>query len=292
MSVVLDIDKLPLDYGHTCMNRFVVIDLRHSARHPEEAQLIGLGVAMCASPFADDLLLLEPSDHADARLRIFGGDGREGDFCANGLIYTAAKLGEELDRETVKIEMPNGVCRAWRQDSRWIAEVGATSELSPGEQITSRRNSNGLPFIRLLRAGEPHLILGKPDELAGFNIDRIAFEDYCRPLRDLTNVPGGVNITIVFQQDRNSLLIRTFERGVRRHTFSCGTGAVAAIAALFGAPEIGSRFHVCSPGGMHEITYQKGRWYIAARPERMGSGYLLGETVHLPISDLTHYATT
>lgn len=285
-------DKLPLDYGHTCMNRFVVLDLRHSEHLLQQTQLIRLGMEMCASPFADDLLLIESSIRADARLRIFGGDGREGDFCANGLIYAAAKVAEELDREAVEIEMPSGICSAWREGNRWIAEVGTTSSIDPGEQIRSLQRSHGLPFIQLLRAGEPHLVLGKPTELTGFNIDRFVFEDYCRPLRDLTEVQGGVNITMAFQQDENSLLIRTFERGARRHTFSCGTGAVAAIAAVFGTPETDCNFHVCSPGGMHEITLKNGRWHIAARPERMGSGYLRDDTVHLPIPSLSLYATT
>ncbi|MFM1892780.1 MAG: Diaminopimelate epimerase, partial [Pseudomonadota bacterium] len=100
---------LPFDYGHTCMNRFAVLDLRQVAAPPSRDRLAALARALCASPFADDLLVIEPSTHAAARLRIVGGDGREADFCANGLIYVAAKLGRELGGDQVRIETPAGI---------------------------------------------------------------------------------------------------------------------------------------------------------------------------------------
>jgi diaminopimelate epimerase len=140
-----------------------------------------------------------------------------------------------------------------------------------------------------MRAGEPHLVLDRPDALPGFNIDRSSFESYCRPLRDLVDIPGGINVTIVFQQQDDSILIRTFERGVGRHTLSCGTGSIAAIAAVYGTPDRARRFHVCSPGGMHSIFFDGKHWHLAARPVRIGSGSLLDGQLCLPFEHLQRY---
>ncbi|MDX1346170.1 MAG: hypothetical protein R3179_09740 [Sedimenticolaceae bacterium] len=265
------------------MNHFVVLDLRDNGEIAKE-ELSALASSLCSSAFSDDMLVLQLSDIADVRLRIFGGDGLEADFCANGLLYTSSKIGEELGSDTISVETPAGIRRAFRTGEEWQAEVGQAVRLNAGAY-----EEETLPLIGLMRAGEPHLVLGVPDDLPGFNIDRTLFESYCAPLRDRFGIPGGVNVTIVFQQQDDSVLIRTFERGVRRHTFSCGTGAVSAIAAVYGTPDSKRRFHVCSPGGMHNIFYDGENWHIAARPERIGSGYLQDGMLCLPLDDLRYY---
>lgn len=280
--------EVPLDYAHTCMNRFVVLDLRQ-VESISQSELSDLAVNLCSSPFADDMLVLEASTTADACLRIIGGDGREADFCGNGLIYTASKIGHELGRDDVTIDTARGIRLAKRNGVEWDVEVGKAYRLDAELDDSREKLPADLPVLGLLRVGEPHLILGVPSELPGFYVDRADFENYCQSLRNITDVPGGINVTMVFQQEENSVLIRTYERGVSRHTFSCGTGAVSALAAVFGSPEEDKSFHVCSPGGMHSIRYVNGRWHIAARTERIGQGYLRDFTVHLPISGLTHY---
>jgi diaminopimelate epimerase len=264
------------------MNRFVVLDLR-DVEVPGKPELIALAMALCANSFADDMLLITPSAVADARLDIIGGDGLDADFCGNGLLYVAAKLGREQACDRVKIETPAGVRTAVRTADEWEAEVGEAVRLDGLDQ--SRLADR--PVLGLIRAGEPHLVLGIPPELPGFHVARAVFEDYCRPLRDAIDIPGGINVTMVFQHTDDSVLIRTFERGVRRHTYSCGTGAVSAVAAVFGTPGQDRTFHVCSPGGMHDIRFAGGRWHVAARPERLARGAFDGQTIHLPLAGLS-----
>lgn len=277
--------SLPLDYAHTCMNHFVVLDLRETFEVSPDV-LSELSKTLCSSPLCDDLLVLQHSTKANVRLRIFGGDGLEADFCGNGLLYTASKIGEELGADTITIETPAGVRRATRAEDEWQAEVGVADRLDYDPEIFA-----DLPVLGLIRAGEPHLVLDQPDALPGFNIDRRDFEAFCRPLRDLTDIPGGINVTVAFQRKDDNVLIRTFERGVSRHTFSCGTGAVAAVAAIYGTPDRARRFHVCSPGGMHNVFFDGEHWHLAARPVRIGSGYLSDGTICLPLEHLRHYSS-
>lgn len=199
MPTSIDItDDLPLDYGHTCMNRFAMLDLR-GLEPPTQAQLAHLATNLCSSLFADDMLVLDTSASADVRLRIIGGDGRDADVCANGLIYTAAKLGAELGREQVSVDMPSGVRQARRRGTEWDAEVGEVFALDAELDAAGQSLPRGTTVPRLLRAGEPHVVLSTPTEVGSFNIDRSTFECYCRPLRDIMRIPGGVKVTVVIK---------------------------------------------------------------------------------------------
>lgn len=277
--------KIPIELGHTCMNHFAILDYR-GLTPPSDENLSDLAETMCASPIADDLLVLQSSEFADVRLRIFGGNHREADFCGNGMVYIAAKVGAELQRDIITIESASGVKTATNLGNKWKVEVGPAIKMEQSLLTTQHESLKNISSYGLIKAGEPHLVVFYPNELEGFHVRRNAFENFCRPLRNITDIPGGVNITMVFQIKYKSVLIRTFERGVKRHTFSCGTGSVSAIAAVFGTPEQDSQFHVCSPGGTHDVIYENNRWYLAASPQRISLGYLEGDTIHLQLEGL------
>jgi diaminopimelate epimerase len=124
--------------------------------------------------------------------------------------------------------------------------------------------------LGLVRAGEPHAVLLAKD-WSSYE-PRARFEELCRPLRDHFDVEGGVNVTVVYRQSEREILIRTFERGVKRATESCGTGAIAACAVL-GRADRTQR--VVSPGGEHKVDCDyRGIWSITATPRRNGRSTL------------------
>lgn len=279
---------LTFELGHTCRNHFAVLDCRDGVVLAD-AELQDLAERLCSSAIADDMLVLEPSVHADVRLRIFGSDRREAEFCGNGTIYTAAKIGRELQRSRVSIETASGTKAAVDIGYAWKIEVGEVSPLDAELAAVGNHPVIAKPLYGLLRAGEPHLVMFHPKEIDGFHVPRYEFEEFCRPLRDITPVDGGISITMIFEIGFRSVLIRTFERGARRHTFSCGTGSVSAIAAVFGTPRNGSQFHVCAPGGGHNVSYENDRWYLAALPQPIGIGTLEGDMIQLPLNGLSPY---
>lgn len=282
-------DRLPVELGHTCMNHFVLIDLRGGADVPW-GRLTQLARVFCDAPIADDLLVLRDDTDADARLQVVGRDGREADFCGNGMLYAAAKLGAELGRDDVAIASRIGVRRALGAECHWTLELGQAQDLSHQLTDAARDALRDCPIIGLVRAGEPHLVLGTPPALGGFHVTRHEFEHFCAPLRNLVpDIPGGVNVTVVFAQTEDSLLVRTYERGVERHTFSCGTGAVAAVAACLGELSPGQTFRVCAPGGAHHVTCRDGQWRLTAMPQPVATGQLQGDVLHLPLTQLAPY---
>ncbi|HEY6235660.1 MAG TPA: hypothetical protein VIW69_11210, partial [Candidatus Elarobacter sp.] len=57
---------------------------------------------------ADGLLLLQPSERYDARLRIVNADGSDAEMCGNGMRCVGRYLDEHDGRETATVETPAG----------------------------------------------------------------------------------------------------------------------------------------------------------------------------------------
>lgn len=280
--------KILLEFGHTCMNHFVVIDCR-GIESPPMGSMIRLAKTFCTTTMADDLLILQDSEIADARLRVMGVDGREADFCGNGMIYVSAKIGEELKKDKVKIESASGIKTAIKLGKEWKIEIGPAIMLDEELARVPVSALQGKAALGLVRAGEPHLVMDNPNIHNGFHMHIKDFEDYCRPLLNITEIEGGVSITMVFENRNKKILIRTFERGARRHTFSCGTGSVSAVAVLFDIPLHGNIFDVCSAGGRHKVIYEEDRWYLVAIPQRIATGYLENSVMYFPLAGLKSY---
>jgi len=251
--------------------------------------LFWLAKILCSTPLADDLLVLQDSIRADVRLRVLGGDGNEADFCGNGMIYAAAKIGQEMGVNRIKIESASGVKLAIKLDGEWEVEIGPAIFLTQELAKIPPFLLQGKSVFGLVRAGEPHLVINMPAAFSRSHTHQKDFEDYCRPLRDITGIEGGVNVTMVFETKDRSALIRTYERGARRQTFSCGTGSVSAAAVLFDSPQNGSEFDICSPGGRHTVIYEQNKWFLRAAPQRISNGYLTDSGLHLPFSGLESY---
>lgn len=268
--------------GHVCMNHFVLIDLRDGPRL-EDVALFELARRICPSPIADDLLVLTRSDVADAQLRIFGADGREADCCGNGLLLVAGLYGAERGVTQVTIEACQGVRLARRTEHGWSVEIGPVRSLR--EELAPDLPED-VELIDIVRAGEPHLVIRAPRAWCP-HVRRRDFERYCAALRDALPLEGGVNVTVVFEDGDERALVRTFERGARRQTYSCGTGSIAAAFALHGARAAGEHtYTICSPGGCHDVHHRDDRWELIGAPHPIAHGHLEGDALHLPITDL------
>jgi diaminopimelate epimerase len=62
--------------------------------------------------------------------------------------------------------------------------------------------------------------------------------------------PEGANADFVLVRDRNSIEIRTWERGVEGETLSCGSGVMASVAAMALRGEVDSPVSVLTRSGI------------------------------------------
>ncbi|MGI6199254.1 MAG: carbamoyl-phosphate synthase large subunit [Christensenellales bacterium] len=188
----------------------------------------------------DGVVLIMPSQVADARMRMFNLDGSEGRMCGNAIRCVGKYLYEHhlVDREEITVETLSGVKRL-KLYSRYGKVSSATVDMGPAELVPARIpvalpgeraidvpiEVEGVPYrITCVSMGNPHCVVFLP-QLHTLDMNRIgpAFEYH--PL-----FPERVNTEFIQVIDRNTLKMRVWERG-SGETWACGTGACAAAVA-------------------------------------------------------------
>ena len=190
----------------------------------------------------DGIILICPSDVADARMRMFNEDGSEGKMCGNGIrcvakyLYDYAFLPE--DQTTVTIETLSGVktVELTVQDGEAIAakvDMGAAI-LKPADipVIFDGDSMIDLPLevggdvyrVTAVGMGNPHCVVFVDDPDA-VELERIGPQFECHPA-----FPERVNTEFVKLIDDHNLQMRVWERG-SGETWACGTGACASVVA-------------------------------------------------------------
>lgn len=227
---------------------------------------------------ADGLILICPSDYADARMRMFNLDGSEGKMCGNGIrcvakyVYDNIIKKDKLTIETISgIKMvdvfaENGVAKTLSVDMG-VPEI--TPEKIPvifkgDSMINAPVEVGGKTYnMTAVSMGNPHAVIFL-DDIDGLDLERIgpAFEN--NPL-----FPEKVNTEFVTVIDNKTLKMRVFERG-SGETFACGTGACAVVAAavLNGICEKDTEITVRLLGGDLFITYKSDGAIIMRGPAK------------------------
>jgi diaminopimelate epimerase len=237
---------------HGLGNDFVIIDSRVHAvdMPPARARAIadrktGIG--------CDQLILLEPSDTADFRMRIFNADGGEVEACGNATRAVAMLLGgkntiETLggtlhgeaigDGATVMLEKPS-----FDWDAIPLAYAMDTNAMPVGWEVLER------PMA--VNVGNPHVIFFVHDA------DAIDLERLGPLIEHDALFPERVNVNVAQITGSNQIKLRVWERGVGI-TRACGTGACATAITAIKAGLVTSPVTVSLLGGNLKIAWQTG----------------------------------
>ncbi len=215
-------------------NDFVIIDNR-AGRVGDAVDLTRKICTAHLSVGADGLILVEPSTHADFRIRYYNNDGSLGEFCANGTRCAARfavlngiaphKMTIETDAGLVGAEVREGV---------------VTLALAPPSSFRAERPLR--VDDKVIRGSS--IIIGVPHYVVFYvvfadadlwSLDIVPFGRATRNHPEL-KADGGANVNFVSVRDEHTIEVRTYERGVEAETLSCGSGVVASVAtcALFG----------------------------------------------------------
>ncbi len=230
-----------------------------------------LCVTLCKPHFgvgADGIVLLEPSDVADARMRSFNRDGSEGLLAGNNLRCAGKYLYDKglvpADRDHVSIETASGVkeielfIRNGKVSSASVSMGKAN--LSPAALPTTIEAERMVNYpisiagedynATCLSIGNPHCVVFM-DRIDGLDLQKVGPSFENAPI-----FPDRINTEFVRVVNRTTLRMRVWERG-SGETLSCGTGAcAAAIAAVEnGFCEKGKDITVKQPGGDLIVNY-------------------------------------
>lgn len=194
---------------------------------------------------SDGLILICPSEHADAEMRMFNADGSAAEMCGNGI------------RCVAKYVYDHGICR---RNTLRIASGGHTLSLDlsvAGGFVDRVRVDMGEPILipsRIPTTLQPLGDLEQPVVDLPFQIGEREFGVTCVSMGnphcvvfvdDATDdwvlgigpkieiapqFPNRTNVEFVRVRTRGELYQRTWERG-SGETLACGTGACAACVA-------------------------------------------------------------
>ncbi len=203
-------------------NDFIIVELKATQRTQE---LKNLAKNICDRKYgvgADGLLVLAKSRVADLKMRIFNADGSEAQMCGNGARCVALYAGRRLQAAgcRLKIETKAGIIESRVMADKVKIRLTEAKEYQPG--IPVKINGRELR-INFINTGVPHAVIFVE------GIDTIDVSNLGRQIRHYECfAPYGTNVDFVEPVDKDTIRVRTYERGVEDETLACGTGAAAS----------------------------------------------------------------
>lgn len=240
---------------------------------------------------SDGLILIEPSENADAYMRMFNKDGSEGRMCGNGIRCVARYIYDHgivpEDRESVLIETPSGL-RDIRLNKKEGIFRSATVDMGIVNLVIRSADPIIYDGIKLqytdINTGNPHAVFFIDDnpglmkkEYAfaerGSTLDSLDLESIGSYIGNSECFPEGVNSEFVEIISRNEIKMRVWERG-SGETLACGTGACASAVAGFLNGKLDSEVTVHLKGGDLIIRYDDitGNCYMTGDAEEVFTG--------------------
>ena len=231
---------------HGIGNDYVYVDC---VRNPIPSDLPALSRAISSRNFgvgSDGLILICPSDKADARMRMFNADGSESEMCGNGLRCVAKYVYDHAIARKSKLAIETGrgvltVALEVKNDKVSRATVNMGEPILKSKEIPTRLAGDppvnaaltvaGKQFeATCVSMGNPHAVLFIGDEF--FQTDEVDLVAEFGPrIERSPEFPRRVNAHFVKVHSRNEVTMRTWERG-SGITLACGTGARVCVAGV------------------------------------------------------------
>lgn len=259
--------KLCFTKMHGCGNDYIYIDgFRYNIKNPGE-----LSKKLSDRHFSvggDGVIIIGPSDKADAFMHMYNADGSEGKMCGNGVRCTAKFVHDNFlpDKDVINIETLSGVKKIRLKKENEVV-TGGTVDMGKAEfdcaKIPALFEDGGVQKslyidnceykVIPVSMGNPHAVIFMDDD---FDIDRFEIEKIGPKFEKNPAFPEGVNTEFVKVISPDTFKMRVWERG-SGETLACGTGAcaVGAAAVKMGIADEGKDLKVILPGGELIINY-------------------------------------
>ena len=202
-----------------------------------------LAVNFCNRHFgigADGLILIENSDSADAKLRIYSRDGSQSNLAGNGLCCVGKYLYDNdiVHRDSMRIETDAGIkkLKLYTENGR-VSAVNVhmgDADFSASHLRLERKRDTVIDYpinlggkvynITFVTVGDPHAIVFA-DHIDSMDLRAIG------PAFEFSDTfPDGATADFVRVIAPDTLRVRVWERGCGE-TYACGTSACAVAAA-------------------------------------------------------------
>lgn len=243
-------------------NDYVYVDC---VRQPPPKDPASLAKAISDRHFgvgSDGLILILPSERADARMRMFNADGSESEMCGNGVrcvakfvhdhgiaVKPALKIETGRGVLTLELEIKNGKTQRVRVDMGEpildAAQIPTTLHGTP--PINAYLQAHDL-MVTCVSMGNPHAVTFV-SEITDHQVLGVGPKVEVDPA-----FPRRVNVEFVKVNSRDDVTVRVWERG-SGETLACGTGACAVCVAGFLTDRTDRKITAHLPGGDLELEW-------------------------------------
>lgn len=265
---------------HGIGNDFIIIDgFRQYVSDPQS-----LTRRLCERHYGiggDGILLVLPSERADAKMRVINRDGSEPEMCGNGIRCVGKYLFDsgvcrrkDLTIETaagvlaLSVEARDGLARSVTVDMGAPRfDPAAIPVDAPSNRLTLDIEGHALQIF-CVSMGNPHAVIFDlwPDDETFHRLGAI--------LERHPAFPRRANVEFCRVNDPGSVDVRVWERG-DGPTLACGTGACAVLAAGASLGLLSRCATVRLPGGALDIAWRDdGHLYMTGPAETV----FVGET--------------
>ncbi len=236
-------------------NDFVVLDGRdvpfaisHDRAKAIADRATGIG--------CDQLIVMEKSDVADVRMRIWNAEGGEVESCGNASRCVADLLMQETGKDNATIDTDGGFLAASAADGGLVTidngkprfdwqDIPLAEKFADTRHIELQVGPIDKPLIHspsVVNVGNPHCIFWV-DDLDVVDLAKVGPMIENHPL-----FPERTNVTLARVVSSDHAIIRVWERGAGL-TKACGTAACAVMAAGHRLKRLGERARITLPGG-------------------------------------------
>lgn len=246
-------EKIEFTKMHGAGNDYIYVNTRfYPLANPEElavrwsAPHTGIG--------SDGLVLIEDSEVADFRMRIFNADGSEARMCGNASRCIGKYVYDKglTDQTTVTLETLSGI-KVLKLKVERGEVVGVTVDM--GKPVYDDVTIDIPVDDRIYQGtcvsmGNPHLVIFVED------IESIDLPVVGPQIENHSFFPDRTNVEFVQRLANGDLRMRVWERG-SGITMACGTGACATLVAASLTGRSGRTANVIMDGGTLTIDWDK-----------------------------------
>lgn len=194
---------------HGAANDFIVVDDRALTFPAHDSAWLQAIMKRHTGIGSEGVLLIQPSNTVDFRMRFFNPDGGEVDMCGNGA-RCIARLAHELKVAPafMKFETGAGVVGAEILGDQVRLTMTTPKDWRLGRRLTAAGRELAYDFVN---SGVPHAVV-RVDYLAGLDVQTLGAA--VRYHRDFA--PKGTNANFISVAGPDTVRLRTYERGAWR----------------------------------------------------------------------------
>ncbi|MEP3050101.1 MAG: diaminopimelate epimerase [Erythrobacter sp.] len=253
--------RVPFIKMHGLGNDFVVLDAREAALPPISPAMAHALANRTAGIGCDQVVLLEPSDNGDFKMRFFNSDGGEVEACGN-----ASRAIAVLHGQPAAVETAGGLLALSPSEGGAQVDMGTPRFDWDAIPLAYAMDTLALPVgwdtlenPAAVNVGNPHAVFFVADA------DAIDLAGIGPEIENDPIFPQRVNVNVASLIGDNHLKLHVWERGAGL-TRACGTGACATAISAARRGLTGRDVMVSLPGGDLNIEWREDDRIIMSGP--------------------------